>query len=60
MPFFMHYNDRDEPLEVSESEAQRLIKLDLQTTYEAMWQRLLRGEKVHVRLGYLTWERLTT
>ena len=60
MPFFMHYNDRDEPQEVSEGEAQRIIRLDLQTTHEAMWQRLLRGEKVHVRLGYLIWERLTT
>ena len=60
MPFFMHYNDRDEPQEVTEGEAKRIIQLDLKTSHEEMWRRLMLGEKVYVRLGYLIWERLTS
>ena len=57
MPFFIHYKDRDEPLEISESEARHMIDLDLPDMKGQMWQRLIRGEQVHVRLGYLIWKR---
>ena len=60
MPFFMHYSDRAEPQEVSEVEAHHIIDVDLPTTKVEMWQKLMRGEQVHVRLGYLTWERLVS
>ena len=61
MPFFIHYNDRDEPQEVSEGEAKHILDVDFHdTTMRAeMWKRLMKGQKVHVRLGYVIWERLT-
>jgi hypothetical protein len=60
MPFFMHYTNRDEPQELSESEAHHIIDVDLPNSKVEMWQKLMRGEQVHVRLGHLTWERLVS
>ena len=60
MPFFMHYKDRDQPQEVSEGEARHILDLDLPASKDQMWQKLMRGEQVHIRLGYLVWERLVS
>ena len=61
MPFYMHYEDRDAPQEISEGQARHIIEVDFHddTMRAEMWKRLMKGQKVHVRLGYVIWERLT-
>ena len=58
MPFFIRYSDRDETQEISEGEAHRIVNGDFHSAEnrEFAWGRLMKRERVFVRLGCLTWE----
>ena len=58
MPFFMHYVNSEGPRKISEDDANRVIDADFgeEIMRAEMMTRLLKGEKVFVKRGFLIWQ----
>ena len=57
MPYLMHYVNSQEPQEISEDDTKRMINADFkdETMRAEMMKRLVKGEKVFLKRGFVTW-----
>ncbi len=57
MPYLMHYVNGQEPQEISEDDTKRMINADFkdETMRAEMMKRLVKGEKVFLKRGFVTW-----
>lgn len=57
MPFLLHRPDSAEPSRLTERDARRILEEDFDKPQirRSVWSKLLKGEKVFVRLGRLEW-----
>ena len=57
MPYLMHYVNSQEPQEISEEDTKRMINADFkdETMRAEMMKRLVKGEKVFLKRGFVTW-----
>lgn len=57
MPYLMHYVNSNEPQEITEEDTKRMINQDFkdETMRAEMMKRLVKGEKVFLKPGFVTW-----
>ena len=57
MPFLMHYVNSQEPQEITEEDTKRMVNADFrdETMRAEVMKRLVKGEKVFLKRGYVVW-----